>query len=188
MRFDGYMIQPDGTIAFATTHFTVRPDKAVREFLSFRVHPNGRIEARTMILDAVNDAVLKDTAFDCEIGKRRDIPLVMRGRYADWSTRLPGCWPFFSSSFSMASRIFLLHRRFLVRGHVGEVGLVLLKIHALQNGSPHTVEGIIFAYFRNSCTTLLSPDAPSSLACEGPPLSVTDGFDAPVAEPAFAGW
>ena len=69
MRFDGYMIQPDGTIAFATTHFTVRPDKAVREFLSFRVHPNGRIEARTMILDAVNDAVLKDTAFDCEIGK-----------------------------------------------------------------------------------------------------------------------
>jgi hypothetical protein len=69
MRFDGYMIQPDGTIAFATTHFTVRPDKAVREFLSFRVHPNGRIEARTMVLDAVNDAVLKDTAFDCEIGK-----------------------------------------------------------------------------------------------------------------------
>jgi hypothetical protein len=63
------MIQPDGTIAFATTHFTVRPDKAVREFLSFRVHPNGRIEARTMVLDAVNDAVLKDTAFDCEIGK-----------------------------------------------------------------------------------------------------------------------
>ncbi|MBR0823141.1 VirK family protein [Bradyrhizobium liaoningense] len=69
MRFDGYMIQPDGTIAFATTHFTVRPDKAVREFLSFRVHPNGSIEARTMILDAVNNAVLKDTAFDCEIGK-----------------------------------------------------------------------------------------------------------------------
>ncbi|MEZ0083129.1 hypothetical protein ABIF72_005627 [Bradyrhizobium japonicum] len=69
MRFDGYMIQPDGTIAFATTHFTVRPDKAVREFLSFRVHANGRIEARTMILDAVSDAVLKDTAFDCEIGK-----------------------------------------------------------------------------------------------------------------------
>ncbi|MBR0739013.1 hypothetical protein JQ581_18930 [Bradyrhizobium liaoningense] len=69
MRFDGYMIQPDGTIAFATTHFTVGPDKAVKEFLSFRVHANGRIEARTMILDAVNDAVLKDTAFDCVIGK-----------------------------------------------------------------------------------------------------------------------
>ncbi|MCA1458231.1 hypothetical protein I6F35_34485 [Bradyrhizobium sp. BRP22] len=60
MRFDGYMIQPDGTIAFATTHFTVRPDRAVREFLSFRVHANGKIDARTMILDAVNDSVLKD--------------------------------------------------------------------------------------------------------------------------------
>jgi hypothetical protein len=69
MRFDGYMIQPDGTIAFATTHFSVRPDKAVREFLSFRVHANGKIDARTMILDSVNDAVLKDAAFDCEIGK-----------------------------------------------------------------------------------------------------------------------
>ncbi|WP_456624263.1 MULTISPECIES: hypothetical protein [unclassified Bradyrhizobium] len=32
------MIQPDGTIAFATAHFTAGPDKAVREFLSFRVH------------------------------------------------------------------------------------------------------------------------------------------------------
>jgi hypothetical protein len=69
MRFDGYMIQPDGTLAFATTHFTVRPDKAVKEFLSFRAHANGKVEARTMILDAVNDAVLKETAFDCEIGK-----------------------------------------------------------------------------------------------------------------------
>ena len=69
MRFDGYMIQPDGTIAFATSHFTVRPDRAVREFLSFKVHANGKIDARTMVLDAVNDAVLKDTAFDCEIGK-----------------------------------------------------------------------------------------------------------------------
>ncbi|MBR0843519.1 hypothetical protein JQ607_25255 [Bradyrhizobium liaoningense] len=69
MRFDGYMIQSDGTIAFATTHFTVRPDRAVKEFLSFRVHANGKVDARTMILDAVNDAVLKDTAFDCEIGK-----------------------------------------------------------------------------------------------------------------------
>ncbi|UFW52019.1 VirK family protein [Bradyrhizobium arachidis] len=69
MRFDGYMIQPDGTIAFATTHFTMRPDRAVREFLSFRVHSNGKIEARTMTSDAVNNAVLKDAAFDCAIGK-----------------------------------------------------------------------------------------------------------------------
>ena len=69
MRFDGYMIQSDGTIAFAATHFTVRPDRAVREFLSFRVHANGKIDAHTMILDAVNDAVLKEAAFDCEIGE-----------------------------------------------------------------------------------------------------------------------
>jgi hypothetical protein len=61
------MIQPDGTVAFATTHFTVRPDKAVREFLS--LHANGKIEARRTILHGVNDAVLKDAAFDCEIGK-----------------------------------------------------------------------------------------------------------------------
>jgi hypothetical protein len=69
MRFDGYMIQSDGTIAFATTHFTVRRDKAVREFLSFRVHVNGKIEARTMTLDSVNYAILADSAFDCEIGQ-----------------------------------------------------------------------------------------------------------------------
>ncbi|MGY4315042.1 hypothetical protein ACVWW1_004369 [Bradyrhizobium sp. JR3.5] len=68
MRFDAYMIQPDGTIAFATTHFTVGPDEAVKEFLSFRGHASGKVEARTMMLEAVNDAVLKDTAFDCGIG------------------------------------------------------------------------------------------------------------------------
>ncbi|MET4220808.1 hypothetical protein ACVWWG_006292 [Bradyrhizobium sp. LB7.2] len=69
MRFDGYMIQSDGTIAFATTHFTVRPDRSVREFLSFRVHADGKIEAHTMTLGAVNFVVLKDTSFDCEIGR-----------------------------------------------------------------------------------------------------------------------
>jgi VirK protein len=37
VRFDAYMVQADGTIAFAMTHFTVRPDKtAVSEFLSYR--------------------------------------------------------------------------------------------------------------------------------------------------------
>ena len=63
------MIQSDGTIAFAATNFTVRPDRVVKEVLSFRVHVNGEIDAHTMILDAVNDAVLKDKAFDCAIGK-----------------------------------------------------------------------------------------------------------------------
>jgi hypothetical protein len=36
------MIQADGTIAFATSHFTVRPDKTpMNEFLSYRVSTNG---------------------------------------------------------------------------------------------------------------------------------------------------
>lgn len=69
VRFDGYMIQADGTIAFATTHFTVRPNRSVSEFLSFRVHVNGKIEAHTMTLGAVDFVVTKDTSFDCEIGE-----------------------------------------------------------------------------------------------------------------------
>jgi len=64
-----YMIQSDGTIAFATTHFTVRLDGSVREFLSFRVHVDGKIDVHTMILGAVNFEVSKDKSFDCEIGK-----------------------------------------------------------------------------------------------------------------------
>ena len=69
IRFDGYMIQADGTIAFSTTHMTVRSDRSVREFLSFRVRTNGKIEVRTATLGAVNFAVLRDSSFDCEIGK-----------------------------------------------------------------------------------------------------------------------
>jgi hypothetical protein len=43
-RFDAYMIQADGTIAYAMTHFTVRPDKTpVNEFLSYRVRTNGKV-------------------------------------------------------------------------------------------------------------------------------------------------
>lgn len=70
MRFDGYMVLPDGTIAFATTHFTVRPDKSpVREFLSYRVHANGKVDTRTAFLDAATFAVLQESALDCDIGK-----------------------------------------------------------------------------------------------------------------------
>ena len=37
LRFDGYMIEGGQTIAFAMTHFTLRPDKTpVYEFLAFR--------------------------------------------------------------------------------------------------------------------------------------------------------
>ena len=69
IRFDGYMIQADGTLAFATTHMTVRSDRSVREFLSFRVHANGKIEVRTATLGAVDFAVLNESSFDCELGK-----------------------------------------------------------------------------------------------------------------------
>ena len=70
LRFDGYMIESDETIAFATTHFTVRPDNtAVDEFLSFKVSPLGKVSARTRILNPLTFAVLGDAEFDCEIGK-----------------------------------------------------------------------------------------------------------------------
>jgi VirK protein len=69
-RFDGYMIQADGTIAFATTHFTVRPDKTpVNEFLSYRVRTTGKVEMRNIVLNPTTFAVIQESAFDCEIGK-----------------------------------------------------------------------------------------------------------------------
>jgi hypothetical protein len=69
-RFDGYLIQPDGTIAFSATHFTVRPDKTpVNEFLSYRVRTNGKVEAHATSLNPATFAVLQEAAFDCDIGK-----------------------------------------------------------------------------------------------------------------------
>jgi hypothetical protein len=69
-RFDAYMIQADGTIAFAMTHFTVRPDKTpVSEFLSYRVRPNGKVETRTVVLNPATFALLQESGFDCDIGK-----------------------------------------------------------------------------------------------------------------------
>jgi hypothetical protein len=70
MRFDGYMIEGDQTVAFATTHFTVRADNtAVDEFLSFRVHPTGKVDVRTAFLNPVNFSVTRETRFDCAIGQ-----------------------------------------------------------------------------------------------------------------------
>jgi hypothetical protein len=69
-RFDGVMIQSDDTMAFSTTHFTVRADKTpVSEFLSYRVHPNGKVNARTVMLNPATYAILQESEFDCEIGK-----------------------------------------------------------------------------------------------------------------------
>jgi hypothetical protein len=52
-HFEGYMIQADGTIAFARTHFAVRPDKTpVNEFLSYRLSASGKVEHHTIVLNA----------------------------------------------------------------------------------------------------------------------------------------
>lgn len=70
LHFDGYMIEPDQTIAFATTHFTVRADNtAVTEFLSFRVSPTGKVISRTRFLNPTTYAVMRETQLDCELGK-----------------------------------------------------------------------------------------------------------------------
>jgi hypothetical protein len=69
MRFDGYMIQHDQTIAFATTHFTVRADQTpIDEFLAFKVRPNGSVNAHTSFLNPVTFAVIQESEFDCNIG------------------------------------------------------------------------------------------------------------------------
>jgi hypothetical protein len=69
-RFDGYMIQGDGTIAFSATHFTVRADKTpVSEFLSYRVRTTGKVSAHTIFLNPATYAILQEAEFDCEIGK-----------------------------------------------------------------------------------------------------------------------
>lgn len=70
LHFDGYMIESDQTIAFATTHFTVRADNTpVSEFLSFKVSPTGKVSARTRFLNPTTYAVMRETHLECEIGK-----------------------------------------------------------------------------------------------------------------------
>jgi hypothetical protein len=70
MRFDGYMIQSDGTVAFSATHVTVKADKTpVSEFLSYRVHPTGKVNAHTIFLNPATYAILQEAEFDCDIGK-----------------------------------------------------------------------------------------------------------------------
>jgi hypothetical protein len=69
IRFDAYMIEGDQTVAFATTHFTLRTDNtAIDEFLSFRVHPNGRVDVRTAFLNPITFSVTRESRFDCDIG------------------------------------------------------------------------------------------------------------------------
>lgn len=70
LRFDGFMIQADQSIAFSTMHFTIRSDNTpVREFLSFKVAPSGKVDARSRFLNAASYAVFQEAAFDCSIGE-----------------------------------------------------------------------------------------------------------------------
>jgi hypothetical protein len=70
LHFDGYMIESDQSIAFATTHFTVRADNTpVDEFLSFKVQPTGKVDARTRFLSPSTYAIFHDAEFDCHLGK-----------------------------------------------------------------------------------------------------------------------
>jgi VirK protein len=67
---DEFMVQKDHSIAFAVTHFTIRPDEMpVNEFASFRVQPNGKVTLRSIFLNAASYAVLHEIEYDCEIGK-----------------------------------------------------------------------------------------------------------------------
>jgi hypothetical protein len=70
LHFDGYMIEADQSIAFATTHFTMKSDNTpVNEFLSFTVQPSGTVTARTRFLNAWTNVVFHDARFDCKLGK-----------------------------------------------------------------------------------------------------------------------
>lgn len=64
------LLMKDGTVAFSDTHLTVRPDgKPVREFMKYRVLPDGKAEFQTAVLDSVNLSVLQKCQYDCSIGK-----------------------------------------------------------------------------------------------------------------------
>ncbi|MBV8652415.1 MAG: hypothetical protein JO255_13190 [Alphaproteobacteria bacterium] len=70
LRFDAVMIQGNDDIALSATHFTVRgDDQAVDEFISFRVHPDGKVDAHSSFLNATTYALFQESAFDCDLGK-----------------------------------------------------------------------------------------------------------------------
>jgi hypothetical protein len=70
LHFEGFMVEPDETIAFSTTHFTVKADNTpMNEVLSFRVQPSGAMSARTRFVNAKTYEVVRDMEFDCSIGK-----------------------------------------------------------------------------------------------------------------------
>lgn len=70
LHFDGYMIEQDQSISFATTHFTLREDNTpVDEFLSFKVLSTGEVLSRTRFLNPSTFAVFHEAQFDCQLGR-----------------------------------------------------------------------------------------------------------------------
>lgn len=64
------LLMKDGTVAFSDTHLSVHPDgKSVREFVSYRVRPDGRVEFQTSVLDAPDLSVTQTRQYDCALGK-----------------------------------------------------------------------------------------------------------------------
>jgi hypothetical protein len=70
VRFDAVMIQSDRSIALSMTHFTVRNDGTpVNEFLSFKVQPSGKVDARSRFFNAATYSAFQDSEFDCDLGR-----------------------------------------------------------------------------------------------------------------------
>jgi len=70
LRFDAYMIAGDGSIAFSMRHFTVQDGTTpVDELLTFKVDPTGRIDAHSRFFNAATFTVVRESEFDCEIGR-----------------------------------------------------------------------------------------------------------------------
>jgi VirK protein len=68
-HFENFMIRPDKSVAFSTTHFTVRNDNtAVNEFLSFIVSPDGKVALHNKFLEASTNKLLRESEYDCELG------------------------------------------------------------------------------------------------------------------------
>lgn len=67
-HFENFMLKADKSIAFSTTHFTVRSDNtAVNEFLSFVVSADGVVAVRNKFLDSSTNKVLRESDFDCQL-------------------------------------------------------------------------------------------------------------------------
>ncbi|WP_191625762.1 VirK family protein [Pandoraea sputorum] len=70
LRPNAFLLMQDGTVAFSDTHLTVRADgKPVREFMKYRVLPDGKAEFQTIVLDAADFSVVQKSQYDCALGK-----------------------------------------------------------------------------------------------------------------------